>query len=123
MNLPSISLVKQSHPSVADTTIDFHINIVIKRSTIISWLGAKWLSLKKCPSAVIGRLPRRREVNRDILVEAFQDCLEDKDIELSSKNNWYSIFYHGISLDDVIYWVLDRHNGIVRGDIVPLAND
>lgn len=75
--------------------------------------------LKKCPSAVIGRLPRRR----DTLVEAIQDGLEDKDIGLSSKNNWYSIFFHGISLDDVIDWILNGHNGIVRGDIEPLADE
>jgi hypothetical protein len=123
LELPEIEVSKICSQIVADETIDFHIDTVVKRSTIISWLEAKWESLRKRPSSIIKVLPLDSPINELDLIAALNRAIFDSDEEHGSPNNWYSVFYHGVRNSQITMdWVVIQHNGLLDGSIQWEAN-
>tara|TARA_R110002167_G_scaffold253161_3_gene459483 strand:+ start:273 stop:1142 length:870 start_codon:yes stop_codon:yes gene_type:complete len=97
-------------------TVDFHVKTVLERSTIISWLSAKWCNINRKPSSVIHGIPKTSFINSAKLKGILDTLLENKDDEHQTPNNWYSILFHGILSDqNLLNWIVNRHNFLVRG--------
>lgn len=118
---PDIDIVPLPVEGVAEETITFHIDTVIKRSTIIPWMETKWQSMKRKPRGIISAIPRNGlPITMGELEQYLQETLEDKDEEHQTANNWYSMFIYGIYCSDPTKtWLLNRHNGIVTEAVDP----
>lgn len=119
---PFINIVPALNEAVNEETLIFHIETVVKKSTIVTWMEAKWQSLRRRPRAIISSIPRvEREITMDELEQFILETLDDKDTEHQTPNNWYSMFIYGIYLSEPAkHWLLERYNGIVTGLIDPL---
>jgi len=114
---PDIDLICVNRTLVHRDTVQFHINTVVKRSTVFSWMEVKWQTLVREPRLLITAIPRERvELNMHGLETCLRETLSDKDDEYGTKNNWYSMLIAGIlSSKSVKVWLLSRHNAIVNG--------
>lgn len=119
---PTIKIVPLPNNMLHPDTIQFHIDVVINRSRVFSWMRKHWQKMKKNPRSIITLIPRNNPTISMIQLERYlNEMREDEDECYGTPNNWSSMFIHGIiSSDDAKQWLLNRHNGIVTGVINPL---
>lgn len=116
LDLPSITLDKL----INDPKVEFHLENVVRKSTIISWLGKMWANLKRTPETIIYEMSETALVTYDDVEQALVRCLRKSDQNLGTPNNWHSIFFHGLlSSPTVIRWIVERRNGIINRTIDP----
>jgi len=119
---PNIDIIPIQQYGTPSETIQFHINNVIKRTTITQWMNTKWQTMKRNPKSMICAIPKAAElITIDQLDDYLYETLECKDDEHGTMNNWYSMFISGIiSSTFAKAWLLERFNGIKNGTINPL---
>lgn len=124
LELPDIDIIPLPSRAVSEETVRFHIDTVVKRSTVIPWMEAKWQSMRRRPKNIMSAIPKNAGVlTFDEMEEYILETLEDKDSEHQTLNNWYSMFIFGIYCsDEAKNWLLNIHNGIITGRIDPLQN-
>jgi hypothetical protein len=123
LDIPDIDIVPIPQLNVPQETIQFHINTVVKRTTIVPWMRSKWQSMKKNPRTIISSIPRTpNQITMNELDVFLHESLDDKDNEHGTMNNWYSMFISGIQCSiQAKTWLLNRHNGIINGTIDPFS--
>lgn len=121
-SMPNIDIIPLPTLSVHRDRLIFHINTVVKKSTIIEWMEKKWAMLEKNPSSIIGSIsPNEIIPSLDALDDHLRLSLNSKDHEFGTPNNWYSMFLYGLySSSSIKLWLLTRHNGILNKTIDPL---
>ncbi|HAS6153931.1 TPA: hypothetical protein I7180_21230 [Vibrio vulnificus] len=104
-----IIYVNPNHPEIA--SIEYHTNNIVIKSGIKKWIRGQLGKLNERPSNVIQTLPKRRPITEEKLIEGIEDCLERNDDLTGTKNNWLSIFCHGLlHSNGMAQWVTERHN-------------
>lgn len=110
-------LLRDDHPQ--RSAVDFHLKKVVLKSGIEREMRENWSDLVRGPWMIardFGKaLPSRQEI-ADIL----QMELAAHDDRYRSKNNWASIFVHGLLDEDVLDWLFDAFNRPGRMPGAPL---
>lgn len=119
---PNIDIIPIKEYGTPSETIEFHVNTIIKQTTIVQWMNAKWQSMKRNPQSVISAIPKTAGLITINELDCYlYETLERKDDEHGTMNNWYSMFISGIiSSKSAKAWLLETYNGIKNGTINPL---
>lgn len=107
------------HP--AHAAVLFHMNNVVARTHVTSWIALEWNKLLLKPGNVI-RFLRNDPATRAELVAIIEDERGIVDETLGSKNSWHSILLGGLLDDDVVDWLLasfHRPGRVPNGPLVP----
>jgi len=101
--------------------VKFHLQEVVIKAGIINWLEKQWVKIYQEPVRIIQTLDEDKLIDNmkelDILLEKLLNRLDKRH---QSKNNWESILIYGILKDsDVKKFIMDRHNDIVNGIVIP----
>ena len=90
------------------SAVKFHVDNVIRRTRIISWLETKWAVLVRRPAAILFGADAPG-VDEEALGNIVADILARKDYEFGTPNNWYSIFYSGLlESPDVMTFIIQK---------------
>lgn len=115
----SIEIINPQHHQYS--SINFHVENIVKPSGIVNWLVNEWIKLKKTPPNIIQTIPTHQLPDQNKMKEYLLDALSRYDNNYGTPNNWHSIFVHGIvSSPGVLDWLFHRHNDILAGNIDPL---
>ena len=95
-------------------SIQFHVDNIINKTNIISWLGKKWSTLKLSPKLIISTLPEHTVTTTDV-ANSINEFRLQKDNEFQTPNSWVSIFLSGL-LDspNVVNWLTTQYNRIIN---------
>jgi len=96
---PSISvrLEDANHPQVE--VLKYHLEEVVLKNHIINWLEKRWGDLSRRPHKILRFLLPEEEIDGLRLKACIGSYVEAKDDEYETPNNWWSIFYSGLKLD------------------------
>lgn len=104
-----IRYLKLEHPLAK--SVRFHVESIVVRAGIVTWLSGQWSSFVECPSAVVQTLPHAVIGTDEEMKLSLQDAIGRHDKNLGTPNNWESIFVHGlIHSPGVIAWSRQVHN-------------
>lgn len=95
--VPTIHLrleIAQNHPDYV--AIAFHVERIVKRTTIRRYLEKRWASMCRKPSLVIRVLGERNPSAEDELKLMLEEELNLLDELHGGKNNWNSVFIAGL---------------------------
>lgn len=84
--------------------VHFHIENVVKRTSIQRHLRTSWINLLRRPSLAAAEL-RVAPASRHVLEQILAAELDRQDDTYGSKNNWRSIFIAGLLDDPVLDWL------------------
>lgn len=98
---PSISVKIENinHPQIE--ILKFHLEEVVLKNHIISWLEKRWGDLSRRPHKILGFLLPKGEIDGLELKTCICSYVEVKDDEYETPNNWWSIFYYGLKTDQI----------------------
>lgn len=110
LDYPSIEVVNIHH-ATDNLAIEYHVESIIKKTTINNWLDAQWSMLIKKPVLIIRNIPNDRAINVDEMKGYIEKIMDYNEELLGTKNNWESILLHGLlNNDDALEWVKNKHN-------------
>lgn len=92
--------------------IIFHIEHVINRTRIKTWMIDRWSTLIRNTSTIVTSIPNRHQLlSQASLINYIDSTIEAHDDEHQTPNNWKSMFLYGIrDSPAVIDWLVDNHN-------------
>lgn len=112
--IPTISIIPIYHHSVSNGILDFHIENVLKRSTLLDWLDRKLANTLRKPRLIISNIPKNNLITDLELLSYIEELLEINDNEFETPNNWYSILFHGLlNNSDLCAHIVQIHNDLV----------
>ena len=92
---PTITITTCCGPIADLLSVQFHLEIIIKKTRVVKWLESKWAKLIERPDVMIRNLPDG-QITVDQLIDALEFTLFNYDEEHDTPNNWHSFFYAGI---------------------------
>jgi hypothetical protein len=99
--------------------VNFHINNVLLKTTILEWLESKWSVMIRSPYAMLMCLGRGVVTELDVRA-TIRTLIDSYDSQTGTPNNWFSIFYSGVLCSaGITAWLTNRINGINDGTIIP----
>lgn len=100
------------------SAVRFHMDNIVQRTQIIAWLERKWAALVRQPAKMLPGADVAG-VDENALEHIVADILDQKDYELGTPNNWYSIFFSGLLRSHgVIPFLLHKVTGGGNGGVV-----
>lgn len=118
--IPHISLrllVDNTHPNYQ--AVVFHVAEIVSKSDILEYLMDSWTNLCQMPEQVIRALAEIPDTPRQLQAILMRE-LEMLDGHRKGKNNWDSVFVHGLLADEVLEWLFARLTAPGRGPEDPL---
>ncbi|WP_157646331.1 hypothetical protein [Burkholderia ubonensis] len=73
----------------------FHIESILKRSSLVTWASEKWATFHREPEALLLDLPEGH-VTVDDVRRGLERRLKGSDKEHRTPNNWYSMVFYGV---------------------------
>lgn len=119
--VPTISLencMDHNHPEYA--AVNFHIEKIVRKTSVTGYLRDKWASLCRKPSLVVRDL-KRNPVTIDELKMVLEEELALLDDIHRGKNNWDSIFIAGLLDETVLAWLFIQLSAQKRIEDAPLV--
>ncbi|VVE04852.1 hypothetical protein PHO31112_02328 [Pandoraea horticolens] len=95
-------LIDTTHPLFR--AVEFHVKEIVGKSGILDYLLVRWSSFFEMPEQVVRALG---EIPFSIIAlrETLRRELEMLDRHHKGRNNWDSVFIHGLMQDDVLDWL------------------
>lgn len=116
---PNFDIIALAAPNVHPDMVEFHLNEIVRKSNIINWLKDTWDGMRAVPSDVIENMEDDETVTSAQLIVKLNKLLGKYDRRYKTKNNWSSVFIHGILQNqNAIDWIVNQQNGIINGTIV-----
>jgi hypothetical protein len=96
--------------------LHFHIESILKRSSLITWASEKWATFYREPEALLLDLPDGPVVIEDVR-HSLERRLRGADREHRTPNNWYSMVFYGVlHSEGAVAYVRDRVDATRAGD-------
>jgi hypothetical protein len=93
---PSLSIGKLYSSGIPAATIDFHVQEVHLKTTMLDWVTAEWARLRKVPCDVMTWYPSAVVSPADVKTRLLE-LMKANDNKLETPNNWPSALFHGVS--------------------------
>ena len=120
--VPRVTLRLLIDPGSPDyVAVNFHIDNVVSRTSILSHSRKLWQKMLQRPSVAAAEL-RHDPVSRAALKAILEFERNRQDITHGSKNNWQSVFLSGLLEDDVLDWLFAAFARPGRGADGPLLD-
>jgi 5-methylcytosine-specific restriction endonuclease McrA len=92
-----INIVQIYYSPSSDGPVKYHLDELIKKTKILNTMDRRWGAFYNNPRSIVTSLPK---YNLLISIEDFVECVQDQldqlDDKYDTKNNWESIFVHGL---------------------------
>lgn len=119
--VPKVSVeltVTAAHPMFA--AINFHFNEVVKKSAVTRYLADRWSSLVRKPSLVVRAFEKNFATQAEVQAELLKELNKLDDVH-RGKNNWNSMFVHGLLVPPTLAWLTGRLSDPTRPSDSPLV--
>ncbi|WP_143048373.1 hypothetical protein [Burkholderia sp. WP9] len=93
--LAAVRIIEHGLPKEDIDAIQFHVDAVLNRSSLLIWASEKWATLCRDPESVLLTLPDGGVTAEDVRT-ALTVRLRGADREHKTPNNWYSMVFHGV---------------------------
>ena len=109
-NRQNTQLVNPAHAHSA--TLEFHLEEILRKNRIQTWLEKKWGGLLLRPRGILGLVLPVAALTAATLEDTLRGFYAMKDAEFETPNNWYSILYYGIAENPALLaWLANHING------------
>lgn len=109
-----VVFLNHTHPDIE--SIKFHVEKIVKRSGLEKFIArTQWSKIVNKPSLAIRSLYEKGELTLPEVTSLIEKDLRWFDERTGTKNNWDSIFLHGLlNSPGALRFVTDKHNDYVR---------
>jgi len=108
----TVDVVNPAHPNI--DVLKFHLDEVMLKNHIVSWFDKTWSNLHRRPHMKLKHFLPAGELDSNSMKESVSNYLETKDEEYDTPNNWWSIFYYGLLMDECRLAVLVEQINALR---------
>lgn len=107
---PNIQIIALDSGHIEQLAINFHIENVVKNEKFTAWLRIQWSKLERRNSDLLVDLTKKYWFTYEEAKAIINDKIDTYDRSFGTKNNWQSIFLHGIVSDRrVLEWVVQYY--------------
>jgi hypothetical protein len=92
---PTLAIGKLYPAGINPATIDFHVEKIHSKTTMLDWLIAEWARLLETPMDAMTWYPTG-VVNKAQVTSRISELMTASDRKLGTPNNWTSALFHGV---------------------------